>query len=655
MTKQNILLVEPGYPNKYPPLGLMKIAAYHGPRGRGDNVLFVKGDTREVLGQVWDRVYVTTLFSFEWKRTAAAIDFALRSARGQSERVFVGGIAATLMFDEFIQEPRWAGVRFIKGLLDQPPARSLHLSTDDGDFGAHDVVGTPIEELVPDYSILGHVPYAYPVQDAYFGYASRGCIRKCSFCGVPKLEGGQREMPPITGLVVGVDEQFGPRKDLILMDNNVVASSRYREVIAEIRDLGFHRGAVFERPDSRPVKRRVDFNQGVDARILAKTPMYLKEMSTICIDPLRIAFDHVGMRRVYERSVEMAADLRTEVAFELHALQLHGHAERPLPAHEHQHRAQRAARRPNLVLPDALPARHDEGSVSSSARTGIATTLRSFQIMLQATHGVVSGSNEFFLRAFGSSYDEFERLLSLPHAFIFHRDFYEFGKGRPVLDEYNALRRRLNTTQQGELIGLLSAALLERPQREAFLRLVSDKSLSHFIRQLAPFHAIDTKAPKVTDIAQVFPELTPDQMLPEPEALVEDAGLYESLDEPPAVDLMSSQSVGPRRHPMITDPIVGGDLLRLITAGMYANPLVLYREYLQNAADAIASQGRGAVHVKIDRLQAQVTIVERRDRPVTQRGGPPPHRHWTQYKRPHDRPRFPRNRPTVRPRLRRAG
>ena len=36
--------------------------------------------------------------------------------------------------------------------------------------------------------------------------------------------------------------------------------------------------------------------------------MYLKEMSTICIDPLRIAFDHVGMYRVYERSVRMAAE-----------------------------------------------------------------------------------------------------------------------------------------------------------------------------------------------------------------------------------------------------------------------------------------------------------------------------------------------------------
>ena len=249
MTNKNILLVEPGYPNKYPPLGLMKIAAYHGPYGRGDTVRFVKGETPEVLDQVWDRVYVTTLFSFEWKRTSAAIDFALRAARGQSERVFVGGIAASLMFDEFIREPRWAGVRFIKGLLDQttgpfpsncPPTMATS--------GPTDIGGTPIEELVPDYSILGHTTYDYPVRDAYFGYASRGCVRKCSFCGVPKLEGGQREMPPISSLVVGVEEQFGPKKDLILMDNNVAASSRYQEVVAEIRDLGFQRGAVFERP-----------------------------------------------------------------------------------------------------------------------------------------------------------------------------------------------------------------------------------------------------------------------------------------------------------------------------------------------------------------------------------------------------------------------
>lgn len=61
---------------------------------------------------------------------------------------------------------------------------------------------------------------------------------------------------------------------------------------------------------------------------------------------------------------------------------------------------------------------------------------------------------------------------------------------------------------------------------------------------------------------------------------------------------------------MSTDPVVGGDLLRLITAGMYGDPLVLYREYIQNAADAIASQGGGSVRVKIDRLQSRVTILD---------------------------------------------
>ena len=291
MTNKNILLVEPRYRNKYPPLGLMKLAAYHGPYGRNDLVTFVKGESPEVWEKAWDRVYVTTLFSFEWKRTAEAIDFAIRAAGGQNERVFVGGISATLMHDQFTREPRWAGVRFIKGLLDGPPATALRLSAEEFEFGADDTLGTPIEELVPDYSVLGHVDYQYPVNDAYFGYASRGCVRKCSFCGVPQLEGPQRDMPPLSNWVNGIKNRHGEKKDLVLMDNNVAAAPKYQEIIAEIAGLGFEAGATMTRDDKRRVKRRVDFNQGVDARILSKSPMYLREMSKICISPLRIAFD----------------------------------------------------------------------------------------------------------------------------------------------------------------------------------------------------------------------------------------------------------------------------------------------------------------------------------------------------------------------------
>src|SRR4051794_24350091 len=127
MAGKNILLIEPGYKNKYPPLGLMKIAQYHGPEGKQDNVKFIKGEDPAVLATAWDRIYVTTLFSFEFPKIAETIDFALSAASAQADKVFVGGIAASLMHEKFLAEPRWHGIRFIKGLLNAAPAVSLKL------------------------------------------------------------------------------------------------------------------------------------------------------------------------------------------------------------------------------------------------------------------------------------------------------------------------------------------------------------------------------------------------------------------------------------------------------------------------------------------------------------------------------------------------
>ena len=52
-------------------------------------------------------------------------------------------------------------------------------------------------------------------------------------------------------------------------------------------------------------------------------------------------------------------------------------------------------------------------------------------------------------------------------------------------------------------------------------------------------------------------------------------------------------------------------MLSLITSGMYSNPLAIYREYLQNAADSIAVSDRpdkGEVEIKIDVSAKSVTI-----------------------------------------------
>ncbi len=530
MNPKNILLIEPGYPNKYPPLGLMKLAAYHGPRGRGDRVKFVKGATPAILDQAWDRVYVTTLFSFEWARTAGAIDFAILAAGNQSERVFVGGIAASLMYDEFVKEPRWAGVRFIKGLLDRPPALALALSATDGDFGVDDLGGMPIEERVPDYSILDQIDYRYPVHDAYFGYASRGCVRQCAFCGVPKLEGAQREMPPLARLVNGIDVAHGTKKDLVLMDNNITASARFKEVMAEIRALGFTAGAKLSRNGRQPVKRRVDFNQGVDARILAKTPMFLREMATICINPLRVAFDHIGLRTVYETSVRMAVDHGITA---LSNYLLYNFMDTPADLYERM--------RLNIRMNEELgiriwsfPMRYQPITLKDRSHVGEhwnRYVLRSFQIMLQATRGIVSGSQSFFMRAYGDDRRAFERLLSLPHAFIFHRDYYEKGAGQPVRDEYMALRRRFSERQERELIHLLSVPTeATELRRDYYQRLAKDRGLDPLIRRVLRFHILDTKdgpmADGISDLPR-FLTFDSDLSMPEQSETVEDAGLFD--------------------------------------------------------------------------------------------------------------------------------
>lgn len=526
-TSHRILLLEPSYRNKYPPLGLMKIAAYH--KERGHQVTFMKdrpGGYR--LGEPWDRAYVTTLFSFEWKRTAAAIDFAIRATGDRTDRVFVGGIAASLMQDEFLREDRWNGVRFIRGLLVGPPAEALRLGPDE--FGSGDMQSRPIEERVPDYGILNDVDYIYPVHDAYFGYASRGCIRKCAFCGVPKLEGEQRDMPPLATLVNGIADAYEEKKDLVLMDNNITASPRYREVIAEIRDLGFVRGAKLDRDGGRPLKRRVDFNQGVDARILARSPMYLKEMGKICIDPLRIAFDHIGVRKVYESAVRMAADNQIT---SLSNYMLYNFMDTPSDLYRRM--------RINIDLNEELgvriwsfPMRYQPVNLKDRSHIGRnwnRYSLRSFQMILQATRGIVSGNPAFFDRAYGSGCEQFKKLLSLPHAFIFHRSHYEKGgDGEAVRAEYENLRARMSDSQEREFLAILgSCPANERSPREYYRRTAASNGIGPLFREALGYHPLDTRDKENEErILSALSQLNPDPVMPPDDVIVEDAGLFDA-------------------------------------------------------------------------------------------------------------------------------
>lgn len=172
----NVLLVEPDYKNKYPPLGLMKISAYH--KLKGDKVIFVKGKSAELRNLQWDRIYITTLFTFHWKKTIDTIFYYLRNTENR-HNIYVGGILSTLLYNELIEINELQSITILRGLLDRP-----------GILGEDDII---VDRLTPDYDIIDiskneYLNYEYKIKNAYITSTTKGCIRKCKFCAVKTLE-----------------------------------------------------------------------------------------------------------------------------------------------------------------------------------------------------------------------------------------------------------------------------------------------------------------------------------------------------------------------------------------------------------------------------------------------------------------------------------
>lgn len=316
----NILLLEPYYRVNYPPIGLMKLAYYH-KELREDFVWFCKGKLPEKIDNsvieklhkdkyhrdkygaaldvyiaevqsmidcaAWDRVYVTTLFTFEWDKTIKAIEYA-KDIVG-IEKVRIGGILATLMPEEL---EKATGIKPMTGLL-----------TDSAVLGLGDHVN--IDQLTPDYSILAHSKYDYPLSDSYIIRATRGCGMKCSFCAVQTLEPECVDYLPLAEMVQEIDEKYGERQHLCLMDNNILKSRSFERIIQDIIDLGYKKGATKINPKSgKQHNVYVDFNQGLDMNFVTEKKMKL--LSKLALRPIRIAFDHISDQEKYVRAVRLA-------------------------------------------------------------------------------------------------------------------------------------------------------------------------------------------------------------------------------------------------------------------------------------------------------------------------------------------------------------
>ena len=155
---KRILLVEPEYKNKYPPMGLMKISTYH--KMMGDYVRFVKGINSFVALEIWDRIYITSLFTFDFDVTIKTINH-YKFLVNESCNIFIGGIMASLIPDAVIEATGLSKKNILIGLF-----------TDTSVVGDKNEIN--IDQLPLDYDILEDISYQYPAGDNYFAYMTRG-------------------------------------------------------------------------------------------------------------------------------------------------------------------------------------------------------------------------------------------------------------------------------------------------------------------------------------------------------------------------------------------------------------------------------------------------------------------------------------------------
>jgi hypothetical protein len=552
---RNILLIEPNYKNKYPPIGLMKLATYH--KLIGDNVTFFKGELKELIIEhtveqciekfnkiditldwkskyfsiynyikkrnasliedigiiglkyetlllnalkyfsdyywkktyihdpLWDRIYITTLFTFHWEITIKTIEFAKQLVKS-SDDIWIGGVMASVIPEELAKATGLKNIHI--GLLNRANI-----------LDKNDII---IDNLPLDYSILDEINYKYPENNAYYGYTTRGCVRKCEFCAVPIIEPKFKKYIPLTDKIIGVNEKYGEKRNLLLLDNNVLASTCFPEIIKEIKENGFDKNVKYREPNQLEIvvrnltgnfndkafinrsvaiyndllnklkgkqkqelydllannnllkpqtaikerivgifqivnplyekyrnkvakQKYVDFNQGVDARYLTKENAEL--LGQIPIRPLRIAFDSMKYQTDYLNAIHNAKEAGIK---HFSNYLLYNYDDEPVDLYQRLRINVELCENSKLEIYSFPMKYHPIFGDYHLNRDYLGPHwnrkfIRAVQTILNATKGSIGKGRSYFYKAFGKDEEEYLRLLYMPDTFILFRFFFE--------------------------------------------------------------------------------------------------------------------------------------------------------------------------------------------------------------------------------------
>lgn len=526
----NVLLVEPNYKNKYPPMGLMKISTYH--KNRGDRVVFIKGimPKEQFANHKFDRVYITSLFTFHYGITVKTI-IAYQKLLPPSQ-IFVGGIMASLMTEKLKQD------------VDSETTILTGLLTNTVSIGFNDNVNVDLLPL--DYYLLDDITYKYPAGDNYFAYTSRGCTNKCKFCAVPRLEPNFRLTNNLVNQINTIKEQYGEKQNLLLLDNNILSFdlSILSEIVDDIVNLGFDKTTKFfpplplteflkklenlpypssahdnvlaelmlylgDKEKSRKSKLYDDKYKDILAEIKSSNTPYqsvlkykdilteilghyhkpvgrrrcvdfnqgmdarqlnednMKILSRIPIEPFRLAFDSIKYTEIYSNALRIAANCGVK-SFSNYIL--YNFEDRPEELRERLRINIELAKKLNVKI-FSFPMKYapiDRTDRKFIGKHWNKKYLSNIYAILNVTKGIVADGESFFNKAFGATVDEYFEILSMPRDFVTYRNYFE---NNGLAEQWLNRFRNLSELEKQELISVLSEQT--SPKSEAVQAILS--------------------------------------------------------------------------------------------------------------------------------------------------------------------------------------
>ena len=174
----------------------------------------------------------------------------------------------------------------------------------------------------------------------------------------------------------------------------------------------------------------------------------MSKMAEIAIKPLRLAFDSISLSQKYDVKARMAIECGIT---SLSNYMLYNHEDSPVDLYNRFLVNIRILEDNPHAKIFSFPMRYSPIYNQDRKHIGekwVKREVRAVQIILNATHGIVSHKKSFFYHAFGSNVDHFCRILLYPYQYIINREYFELHDKR--IDQWESDFSQLSAGELSE-------------------------------------------------------------------------------------------------------------------------------------------------------------------------------------------------------------